>query len=198
MKLWKPILVAALVAGVLDLIYAVIHIGGYYDMMPMQIFQSIARGVLGPATTEGGWGSASLGLFLEFVLTAIMAAVYIIPAQWITDLRKFWWLLGPCYGIVVMVVMYVVVLPLSAVHGSSALPDSRMDLMTCRPFAAPPDPSMFSVELGSGPHIDPRTCRITDHQMLYGTIFAHMILVGLVVSACARFLWPKEETAEAR
>jgi hypothetical protein len=168
MKLWKPILVAALVAGILDLIYATIHIGGYYDMTPMQIFQSIARGVLGPATTEGGWGSASLGLFLEFVLTAIMAAVYIIPAQWITDLRKFWWLLGPCYGIVVMVVMYVVVLPLSAVHGNSALPDGPRG----------PDG------------------RITDHQMLYGTIFAHTILVGLVVSACARFLWPKEE-AEA-
>lgn len=165
MKLWKPILVAALIAGVLDLVYAVIHIGGYYNMQPMQIFQSIARGVLGPATTEGGWGSASLGLFLEFVLTAIMAAVYIIPAQWITDLRRFWWLLGPCYGIVVMVVMYVVVLPLSAVHGGSALPDGPRG----------PDG------------------RVTDHQMLYGTIFAHTILVGLVISACARFLWPKED-----
>jgi len=165
MKLWKPILVAALIAGVLDLVYAVIHIGGYYNMQPMQIFQSIARGVLGPATAEGGWGSASLGLFLEFVLTAIMAAVYIIPAQWITDLRRFWWLLGPCYGIVVMVVMYVVVLPLSAVHGGSALPDGPRG----------PDG------------------RVTDHQMLYGTIFAHTILVGLVISACARFLWPKED-----
>jgi hypothetical protein len=169
MKLWKPILVAALVAGVLDLIYATVHIGGYYNMTPMQIFQSIAGGVLGQATTEGGWGSASLGLFLEFVLTAIMAAVYIIPAQWITDLRKFWWLLGPCYGIVVMVVMYVVVLPLSAVHGNSALPDGPRG----------PDG------------------RVTDHQMLYGTIFAHTILVGLVVSACARFLWPKEKAVEA-
>ena len=169
MKLWKPILVAALIAGVLDLIYAVVHIGGYYNLAPMQIFQSIARGVLGPATTDGGWGSASLGLFLEFVLTAIMAAAYIIPAQWITDLRRFWWLLGPCYGIVVMVVMYVVVLPLSAVHGNSALPDGPRG----------PDG------------------RITDHQILYGTIFAHMILVGLVVSACARFLWPKEKAEAA-
>lgn len=29
MKLWKPILMAALVAGILDLIYAFIHIAGY-------------------------------------------------------------------------------------------------------------------------------------------------------------------------
>jgi hypothetical protein len=167
MKLWKPIAVAALLAGVFDLVYATIHLGGYYGLTPMQIFQSIARGVLGPATTTGGWGSASLGLFLEFVLTAIMAAVYIVAAQWITDLRKFWWLLGPCYGIVVMVVMYVVVLPLSAVHGNSALPDGPRG----------PDG------------------RVTDHQVLYGTIFAHTVLVGLVISACARFLWPKEESA---
>ena len=169
MKLWKPILVAALLAGVLDLIYAFVHIGGYYNLEPMQVLQSIARGVLGPATTEGGWGSAGLGLFLEFVLTAIMAAVYIIPAQWITDLRRFWWLLGPCYGIVVMVAMYVVVLPLSAVHGNSALPDGSRG----------PDG------------------RVTDHQILYGTIFAHTILVGLVISACARFLWPKERAEAA-
>jgi hypothetical protein len=165
MRLLKPILVAALLTGVLDLIYACIHIGSYYDLSPMQIFQSIARGVLGAETTKGGWGSASLGLFLEFVLTAIMAAAYIIPARWITDLRKYWWLLGPCYGIVVMVVMYVVVLPLSAVHGNSALPDGPRG----------PDG------------------RITDHQILYGTIFAHMILVGLPIGAAARFLWPKEK-----
>ena len=163
MKLWKPVLIAALVAGILDLIYAFIHIGGYYDLTPMQILQSIARGVLGNAANDGGWSSASLGLLLEFVLTAIMAAVYIIPAQWITDLRRFWWLLGPSYGVVVMVVMYVVVLPLSGAQGNSALPDG---------LRGPDGPVM-------------------DHQILYGTIFAHTILVGLVVSACARFLWPK-------
>ena len=169
MKLWKPIVVAALIAGVLDLIYATVHLGGYYGLSPMQIFQSIARGVLGPATTEGGWGSASLGIFLEFVLTGIMAAVYIVPAQKMTDLRTYWWIMGPCYGIILMCVMYWVVLPLSAVHGNSALPDSR------------PGPDG----------------KIVDHQILYGTIFAHTILVGLVISACARFLWPKSETTAA-
>jgi hypothetical protein len=163
-RLWKPIVIAALIAGVADLLYASIHIGSYYRMDPMQIFQSIARGVLGPAAMEGGWGSASLGIGLEFTLTLIMASIYIIAAIRITDLRKYWWLLGPCYGIVVMVVMYTVVLPLSAVHGSGALPDG------------------------------PRGAdgRITDHQMLYATIVVHMFVVGLVISACARFLWPKQ------
>lgn len=163
-RLWKPIVVAALIAGAADLIYASIHIGNYYKMEPMQIFQSIARGVLGPAAMDGGWGSAGLGIALEFVLTLIMAAVYIIPARRITDLRKYWWLLGPCYGMVVMIVMYTVVLPLSAAHGSGALPDGPRG----------PDG------------------KITDHQMLYGTILVHMFIVGLVVAACARFLWPQQ------
>jgi hypothetical protein len=164
-RLWKPIVVAALIAGTLDLLYASIHIGWYYHMAPMQIFQSIARGVLGPAALKGGWGSASLGIALEFTLTVLMAAVYITAAMRITDLRKYWWLLGPCYGIVVMVVMYTLVLPLSAVHGSGALPDGPRG----------PDG------------------RITDHQMLYGTILVHMFVVGLVISSCARFLWPMEQ-----
>lgn len=164
-RLWKPIAVAALVAGVLDLLYASVHIGSYYDMAPMQIFQSIARGVLGPSAMGGGWGTAILGVALEFVLTLIMAATYILSATRITDLRKHWWLLGPCYGIVVMVVMYTLVLPLSAVHGSGALPDGPRG----------PDG------------------RVTDHQMLYGTILVHVFLIGLVISACARFLWPAEE-----
>lgn len=167
LKLWKPIVVAALIAGTLDLVYAFIHIGSYYSLEPMQILQSIARGVLGPSASDGGWGSASLGLALEYVLTFIMASVYVTAASHMTDLRRYWWLLGPCYGIVVMVVMYCVVLPLAATHGSGALPDGPRG----------PDG------------------KITDHQMLYATILVHMFIVGLVISACARFLWPKEEGA---
>ena len=163
-KLWKPILVAALISGTADLIYASIHIGSYYNLQPMQIFQSIASGVLGPAAMVGGSAAAGLGLALEFLMTLIMAVVYIVPARHITDLRRYWWLLGPCYGIVVMVVMYTVVLPLSAAHGSGALPDGPRG----------PDG------------------KIADHQMLYATIAVHMFLIGLVVSACARFLWPRE------
>lgn len=164
LNLWKPIVVAALIAGTLDLVYAFVHIGGYYSLSPMQILQSIARGVLGPATTEGGWGSASLGLVLEYVLTLIMASVYIGAARHMPDLRRYWWLLGPCYGIVVMVVMYTVVLPLAATHGSGALPDGPRG----------PDG------------------KITDHQMLYATILVHIFVVGMVISASARFLWPRD------
>lgn len=166
-RLWKPIVVAALIVGVADLSYAFIHIGSYFKLDAMQILQSIARGVMGPAAAEGGWGSAIFGLVLEFVLTLIMASIYIAAARHMNDLRRFWWIMGPAYGIVVMVVMYTVVLPLSTTHGSGALPDGPRG----------PDG------------------KITDHQMLYATILVHMFIVGMVISACARFLWPKSEVA---
>lgn len=161
--LWKPIIAAALIAGVLDLVYASVHVASYYGMVPMQVFQSIASGILGAAAKDGGWGTAGVGVALEFVLTLIMAAIYIIPAKQISDLRTYWWLLGPCYGIVVMVIMYTVVLPLSAAHGSGSLPNGPRG----------PDG------------------QITDHEMLYATILVHMFLVGFVIAACARFFWPK-------
>ena len=166
-KFWKPIVVAALIAGSADLVYACIHIGSYYKMQPMQIFQSIAGGILGPAAKDGGWSSAGLGVALEFLMTLVMATVYVVASKYITDLRRYWWLLGPCYGVVVMVVMYTVVLPLSAAHGSGALPNGPRG----------PDG------------------KISDHQMLYATILVHMFIVGLAISAAARFLWPRNTGA---
>lgn len=164
--LWKPVVVAALIAGTADLVYASIHIASYYHMAPQQIFQSIARGLIGAAAMQGGWGTACLGVALEFLMTLIMAKIYIMAATRMNDLRKYWWLLGPCYGLVVMVVMYTVVLPLSAIHGSGALPDGPRG----------PDG------------------KITDHQMLYATILVHLFIVGLVIGACARYLWPTSVT----
>lgn len=165
-KLWKPIVVAALIAGTADLAYACIHIASYYGLSPQQIFQSIARGVLGASAMRGGWLTASLGIALEYLLTLIMASVYACTSIRITDLRRYWWLLGPCYGLVVMVVMYTLVLPLSAVHGSGALPDGPRG----------PDG------------------KVADHQMLYATLLVHVFIIGLVISACARFLWPTQAT----
>lgn len=180
MKLWKPILVGALLAGVLDLVYAYAHFYFILHRDPLGVVQGIASGLVGgKAATEGGVGTAALGVFLEFVLTAIMAAAYIIPAKWITDLRKFWWVLGPCYGACVMLVMYYVVLPLSAAHGNGYLPDGPVIVANCAPV--------------TDSLLRPGSCTGTDHQLLWGTIFAHCIMVGLPIGFAARFFWPKED-----
>jgi hypothetical protein len=173
MKLLVPILVGALLAGALDLAYAYTHFMVLLHREPMGIVQGIASGLLGgKAASEGGMGTATLGVVLEFVLTLIMAAAYIIPSQWITDLRRFWWVLGPCYGVVIMLVMYYVVLPLSAAHGNGYLPDGAVLIANCRVTNG-----MLSI--GS--------CTGADHQLLYGTIFAHTLMVGLPIAGAARY-----------
>lgn len=178
MKLLKPILIAALIAGIGDLAYAFIH----FPMInpantPMSILQSISAGwVGGKAASAGGLTTAVIGGLTEFLLTGIMATVYILAARSITDLRKFWWVLGPCYGVVVMVVMYAVVLPLAANHGGPNLPDGALILERCKPNAAG--------------KLTPGMCTGQDHQLLYGTILVHVFDIGLVIAACARFFWP--------
>src|SRR5262245_37626701 len=167
MKLLKPILIGALLAAVLDLAYAYTHFYFILHRDPLGVVQGIATGVLGgSAVGAGNYGTAALGVFLELVLTTIMAAVYVIPAQWITDLRKYWWVLGPCYGACVMLVMYFVVLPLSAAHGNGYLPDGAVALANCRVTNG-----MLSI--GS--------CTGADRQLLWGTIFAHTVMVGLPI-----------------
>jgi hypothetical protein len=183
-KLLVPILAATIIAGVGDLIYAFIH----FQMVnpantPQSILQSIASGWIGgPAARDGGVATAVLGGATEFLLTFIMASVYIVAAQWITDLRKYWWVLGPAYGVVVMVVMYSVVLPLAANHGGPNLPDGALILANCKPTATG--------------KLTPGLCTGQDHQMLYGTILIHIFDIGLVIAACARFLWPKSMAAD--
>jgi hypothetical protein len=54
------------------------------------ILQSIAAGVLGKAAFAGGAGSATLGLFLHFLMMCAMAAVY-----WIACRRWPWMLPRP-------------------------------------------------------------------------------------------------------
>jgi hypothetical protein len=184
MKLWKPILAGALLAGVLDLAYAYTHFMLILHRDPLGIVQGIASGLIGgKAASEGGVATAALGVVLEFVLTAIMAAVYIIPAKWITDLRKFWWVLGPCYGACVMLVMYYVVLPLSAAHGNGYLPDGAVAIANCRV-------SDGMLSIGS--------CTGADRPLLWGTIFAHTVMVGLPIGWAARYFWPKNAAPDER
>ena len=173
MKLLIAILIGGWLAGVLDLGYAYTHFMVLLHREPLGIVQGIASGLIGAkAASAGGVGTAALGVVLEFVLTLIMAAAYIIPSQWITDLRRFWWVLGPSYGVVVMLVMYYVVLPLSAAHGNGYLPDGAVMIANCR--------------VGNG-LLSIGSCTGADHQLLYGAIFTHTLMVGLPIAGSARF-----------
>ena len=106
------ILVGGLVAGTLDIgAAALINL-----IDPRVILRFIAGGVLGKAALQGGAAVAWLGLFLQWGMSLVIAAIFVLAAlrlRWLT-VRPV--LAGLAYGVVVFVVMNYVVVPLSAWH----------------------------------------------------------------------------------
>ena len=75
--------------------------------------QYVASGLLGDAAYAGGFATALLGFILEFVLTTIIAGIFIFSASRISLLQKNVIVGSLLYGFGVFIVMNFVVLPLS-------------------------------------------------------------------------------------
>ena len=110
----KAIVFGGLLAGVLDLTAACIS--GYLinGIGPVRIFQSIASGLLGRASAEGGATTAFLGIFLHFVIAFGATTVFYFAARRIKFLTRQAIVSGVLYGITIYWFMQLVVLPLSA------------------------------------------------------------------------------------
>src|SRR5436190_17007942 len=65
-----------LVVGILDGLFALIYYGQVRKVPTIQIFQSVASGLLGQAAFEGGLGTFLIGIGLHFIVAACLAAVY--------------------------------------------------------------------------------------------------------------------------
>jgi len=83
-------------------------------LSPIRILQFIAGGLLGKAALSGGIPVALLGLVLQWLMSMIIAAVYVLAASWLPVLGRQWIGFGLAYGVVVFFVMNYVVVPLSA------------------------------------------------------------------------------------
>ena len=107
--------IGGLIIGNLHLI---VQIGIVYSLILktpfVDILKYIASGLIGDAAYAGGLGTALLGLILEFVMTIIIAGIFIFSADRIALLRKNVIVGSLLYGFGVFVVMNFVVLPLSA------------------------------------------------------------------------------------
>ena len=110
----KAILVGGLIAGALDITYAFILWWLRAKVTPMQILQSVATGLLGKASYDGGAGTAILGALLHFFNALVIAAIFVGASRIWPVLARRATLFGPLYGIGVYLVMNYVVLPLSA------------------------------------------------------------------------------------
>jgi hypothetical protein len=105
------ILLGGLIAGTVDIGAAALI---NWVNIP-RILQAIASGALGRASFEGGARSAVVGLGLQWAMSLVIAAIFVLAARALPGLRHGWALAGLAYGVVVFAVMNYVVMPLSAI-----------------------------------------------------------------------------------
>lgn len=87
---------------------------GFRGVKPLQVWQGVASGLLGPGAFRQGWISGGLGLLLHFTIAFTAAAVFAAASQQLPFLARSYWVSGPLYGIIVYLVMSLIVVPLSA------------------------------------------------------------------------------------
>lgn len=114
----RAILLGGFVAGTIDIGSAAL-----INMVnPVVILHAIASGLLGRASFFGGAPSAILGLVLQWAMSLIIAAVYVLAGRMLAVLTRRWVAGGLCYGVVIFIVMNYVVVPLSAARPHHDLP----------------------------------------------------------------------------
>lgn len=110
----KAILLSGLTAGVLDITAASVNVWINSGRGPIRTFQSVAGGLYGAETFNGGYRTAAIGLALHFFIALTAAAVYYAESRKLRFMISQPILSGALYGIAVWLFMYLVVLPLSA------------------------------------------------------------------------------------
>jgi hypothetical protein len=104
-----------LACGILDITQAFIA-WGLRGLTPVQILQSVASGLLGRQSFQGGAKTAVLGAALHFLIAFTAAAVFYVASRKIRFLTQRPVVAGLLYGEIVYLVMNFIVVPLSAIH----------------------------------------------------------------------------------
>jgi hypothetical protein len=110
----KAILAGGAVAGILDITAAAVNVWLRSGRGPISTLQSVAGGLYGAETFNGGYRTAALGLGLHFFIALTAAAVYYLASRKLGFMVRRPIPSGVLYGIAVWLFMYLIVLPLSA------------------------------------------------------------------------------------
>ena len=119
-RAFDTILYGGLAVGVLDILDAMTFFGIRSGMTPIRVLQSVAGGLLGRDTFNGGMKTALLGLLLHFLIATILATIYYVASSILPLLLRYAVSAGLLYGVAVYFVMTYVVVPHSAYGPRSA------------------------------------------------------------------------------
>jgi hypothetical protein len=121
----KPIALATLISGTLDILFAMILTLAFGRQIP-NMLRYVASGPF-PSATDMGTSGAYLGLLVHFSLMAIMAAVFMAAVAQRPDWVANPWLAALVYGLITYVVMNWLVVPL---RFGTPLPPKTLSIAT--------------------------------------------------------------------
>jgi hypothetical protein len=124
-SVWKTILVATLISGTLDILFAMILTVAFGRPIPGML-RFVASGPF-PAALDWGAGGAILGLLVHFALMAIMAIVFVLLVRMRPALVETPWRTALAYGIITYFVMNWLVVPL---RFQAPVPPKTMSIVT--------------------------------------------------------------------
>ena len=110
--LMRAILTAGLIAGTLDILDAFIFYG-FRGVSPVRILQSIAAGLLGRASFQGGAKTALLGAALHYLIAFTATILFFLISRRLPFARQHAIISGLLYGAGVYAFMNLIVLLLS-------------------------------------------------------------------------------------
>ena len=114
-SLLRSIVLGGLIIGIADAIVYHWFVSSVLEGYPlMSMYQYLASGALGNAAFAGGIGTALLGVLFHFLVSFVVAGVFILSADRIPLLRRYPIPGALVYGFGVFIVMNFIVLPLSA------------------------------------------------------------------------------------
>lgn len=115
-----PILLTALVVAILDGLYPIIvNWHRLHGATPRRVMQSVAAGVLGRASFDGGIPTALLGVVLHCTIALIWTSIYALIVRRLSIVRRLTGttagtvITGVVYGAMIWCSMDFIVIPLS-------------------------------------------------------------------------------------
>lgn len=117
---WSPlkaIAVGGFLAGLADMTYALVWFSAVKGVPAMKIPQSVAGGLIGKPSFDGGTGTVLLGLGLHWLIAFIWATIFVLAAtRLLPALLRKPFPYGLAYGAWIYFFMNWIVLPLDAMH----------------------------------------------------------------------------------
>ena len=115
---WSQVFLGGLLIAAGDIAFATTVWFSWDIAGLIRVFQSIAVGVLGKASLEGGVPAALLGAVLHVFMATMFVIACTLVARRVPDLLKKPYVYGPPYGVLLYIIMNFVVMPLSRVGAS--------------------------------------------------------------------------------